>query len=76
MPKYLAVLAIAAMLVLTIGVGGFVTVHHSAPNTLTANGGGPVPPIPPRNGGGPVPPIPPRNGGGPVPPIPPRAMAS
>ena len=76
MPKYLAVVAIAAMLVLTVGVSGVVTAHHAGSNSLTANIGGPVPPIPPHNIGGPVPPIPPHNIGGPVPPIPPRVMAS
>jgi hypothetical protein len=73
MPKYLAVVLVVALLVATGAMGGVATVHHAGASVLTANGSGPVPPIPPRNGSGPVPPIPPRNGSGPVPPIPPRA---
>jgi hypothetical protein len=70
MPKYIAVAAIAAILVLTGAVGGVVMAHHAGTSSLSANGFGPLPP--PHNGFGPLPP--PRNGFGPLPP--PRAHAS
>jgi hypothetical protein len=65
MPKCLAVVVIAALLMLTGAVGGVVTVHHAGANSLRANIGGPVPPEPP-----------PHNIGGPVPPEPPPTVAS
>jgi hypothetical protein len=47
-------------LVCTVGLCNL-PVHHS--QVQTANGGGPIPPLPPDNfnGGGPIPPLPPDN---------------
>jgi hypothetical protein len=75
MKRLLVVVALVGLI--TAGTMGLclVPVQHAQVHQLTANGGGPTPPIPPdwRNGGGPTPPIPPdwQNGGGPTPPIPP-----
>jgi len=75
--KYLVVLAVAMLVVMGAGLA---TVNHTGTSSLTANVGGPVPPLPPgvHNVGGPVPPLPPgvHNVGGPVPPLPPGTVAS
>jgi hypothetical protein len=73
MPKYIAVAAVVAMLVLTGAMGGVVTAHHAGASSLSANGFGPLPPPPARNGFGPLPPPPARNGFGPLPPPPAQA---
>jgi hypothetical protein len=83
MPKYLAVVVIAALLVVSggLGLGAFVAAHHAGTNLPTATIGGPPPPLPPpavqtATIGGPPPPLPPpavqtATIGGPPPPLPP-----
>jgi hypothetical protein len=60
MKRTFVVAVLVLSLVCTVGLCNL-PVHHS--QVQTANGGGPIPPLPPDNfnGGGPIPPLPPDN---------------